>query len=55
MTRSLSCFLNHLKRAAPNVDALGNFFAKKLSLSTDFDAQLSTLPCKSCDVKMKHS
>ena len=39
MTRSLSGLSNSSCRAASNVDALGEFFASKLSLSGDFAAQ----------------
>ena len=55
VTRPLSGFSKPSQRASPNVDALENFFASKLSLSDDFDAWLSTLPCESCDVKIMHS
>ena len=38
MTRSLSGLSKPSRRAAPNVDVLGGFFASKFSLSDDFAA-----------------
>ena len=55
MTRSLSGLSKSPRRATPDVNALGNFFASKLSLSDDFDAGLSVLPQELYDVKFKSS
>ena len=55
MTRSLSGLSNPSRRAAPNVDALGDFFASKFSLSGDFAALLPTLPCDFPAVPFKNS
>lgn len=37
------------------MNTLGEFFASKLSLSDDFDAELPTLPCEFHDIKLKNS
>ena len=55
MTRSLSGLSKSSRRAAPNVDVLGGFFASKFSLSDDFAAQLPTLPCEFPDITIKNS
>ena len=54
-TRSLSGLSKSSRRATPDVNALGKFFASKLSMSDDFDAGLSVLPQELYDVKFKSS
>ena len=55
MTRSLNGLSKSSRRATPDVNVLGNFFASKLSLSDDFDVGLPVLPQELRDVKFKSS
>ena len=55
MVEDVSGLSKSSRRATPDENVLGNFFASKLSLSDDFDVGLPVLPQELRDVKFKSS